>query len=104
MSMTLATSRKRALAGVCAARIAAGTLATPRLSDFAILSDDNGSFVYVIGKDDWVECRGVRTGLVTTGSIAVTEGLNGTEQVIPRAGGFINPADKVKPRRVEQGG
>ncbi|VWX53513.1 efflux RND transporter periplasmic adaptor subunit [Novosphingobium sp. 9U] len=90
--------------GFATARIASGTLVAPRLPESAILSDDKGSFVYIVGKDSRVERRAVRTGLVTAGGIAVVEGLNGTEQVVLRAGGFLNPGDKVKARRVEQGG
>ena len=40
----------------------------------------------------------VKTGLVTAEGIAVTEGLNGTERVVLRAGGFLAPGDKVVPR------
>lgn len=90
--------------GFATARIAAGTLVAPRLPESAILSDEKGSFVYIVNKDSRVERRGVRTGLVTADGIAIVEGLNGTEQVVLRAGGFLNPGDKVKPRRVGQGG
>jgi HlyD family secretion protein len=89
--------------GFASARIASGTLVAPRLPESAILSDDKGSFVYIVNKDGRVERRAVRTGLVTAGGIAVIEGLNGTEQVVLRAGGFLNPGDKVKTRRDEAG-
>jgi RND family efflux transporter MFP subunit len=85
--------------GFATARIASGAVVAPRLPESAILSDDKGSFVYVVNKDGRVERRGVRTGLVTAGGIAIIEGLNGTEQVVLRAGGFLNPGDKVKTRR-----
>lgn len=90
--------------GFATARIASGTLVAPRLPESAILSDDKGSFVYIVNKDGRVERRGVRTGLVTADGIAVTEGLNGTEQVVLRAGGFLNAGDKVKTRRADQAG
>lgn len=85
--------------GFAAARITSGTVVAPRLPESAILSDDKGSFVYIVNKDGKVERRPVRTGLVTADGIAVIEGLNGTEQVVLRAGGFLNPGDKVKTRR-----
>lgn len=85
--------------GFATARIASGAVVAPRLPESAILSDDKGSFVYVVNKDGRVERRAVRTGLVTAGGIAVIEGLNGTEQVVLRAGGFLNAGDKVKTRR-----
>lgn len=90
--------------GFATARIASGTVVAPRLPESAILSDDKGSFVYIVGKDSRVARRAVRTGDVSAAGITVLDGLNGTEQVVLRAGGFLNPGDKVKARRAEQGG
>jgi RND family efflux transporter MFP subunit len=90
--------------GFATARIASGTVVAPRLPESAILSDDKGSYVYVVGKDSRVARRAVRTGEVSAAGIAVIQGLNGTEQVVLRAGGFLNPGDKVKVQRVGQGG
>jgi hypothetical protein len=61
------------------------------------MSDDKGSFVFVVGKDNRVERRGVTTGIVTAEGIAVTSGLTGSERVIERAGQFLNEGDKVNP-------
>ncbi|MET1757157.1 efflux RND transporter periplasmic adaptor subunit [Novosphingobium sp. RD2P27] len=90
--------------GFATARIASGTLVAPRLPESAIMTDEKGSFVYIVNKDGRVERRAVTTGLVTAEGIAITEGLSGTEQVVLRAGGFLNPGDVVKTRRAEQGG
>jgi RND family efflux transporter MFP subunit len=89
--------------GFATARITSGSVIAPRLPESAILSDDKGSFVYVVNKDGRVERRAVRTGLVTASGITIAEGLNGTEQVVLRAGGFLNPGDKVKTRREAAG-
>ena len=89
--------------GFATARIASGTLVAPRLPESAILSDRNGSFVYVVGRDDKVERRAVKTGLVTADGIAVIEGLSGNERVVLRAGGFLSPGDKVKAKPVATG-
>jgi len=89
--------------GFATARIAGGTLVAPRLPESAILSDEKGSFVYVVGRDSKVERRAVKTGLVSSEGIAVIQGLKGTEQVVLRAGGFLSPGDKVKTRRMTQG-
>jgi hypothetical protein len=40
---------------------------------------------------------------VTDSGIAVVAGLNGTERVITRAGGFLNEGDKVNPVVVNRG-
>ena len=90
--------------GFATARIASGTVVAPRLPESAILNDDKGSFVYIVGKDNRVERRAVKTGAVSAEGIAIIDGLSGTEQVVLRAGGFLNPGDKVKPRRVGQDG
>jgi hypothetical protein len=39
----------------------------------------------------------VKVGDVTAAGIVVREGLNGSERVVLRAGGFLNPGDKVRP-------
>ena len=84
--------------GFATATIASGTLVAPLLPESALLSDDKGSYVYIVGNDAKVLRRPVKTGLVTANGIAVTEGLNGTERVVLRAGGFLAPGDKVVPR------
>lgn len=89
--------------GFASAQIARGTIVAPRLPESAIMSDDKGSFVYIVGKGNRVERRNVQTGIVTAEGIAVTAGLNGTERVILRAGGFVNEGDKVNPAVVNGG-
>ena len=86
--------------GFASAVINSGTIVAPMLPESAILNDDKGSYVYVVGKGNKVERRAVKTGLVTENGIAVTEGLSGNELIVRRAGGFLNPGDEVKPRRV----
>jgi HlyD family secretion protein len=83
--------------GFASADIARGAIVAPRLPESAIQSDEQGSYVYVVGRDDRVVRRNVRTGIVTDGGIAIVAGLDGTERVITRAGGFVNEGDKVNP-------
>ena len=83
--------------GFASAEMRSGTVVAPMLPESAILSDDKGSYVYIVGKDDKVERRAVRTGMVTNRGITIAEGLTGTERVVLRAGGFLSPGDKVKP-------
>lgn len=84
--------------GFASAIISAGSVVAPLLPESAILSDEKGRYVYVVGADNKVQRREVKTGLVTAKGVAVTEGLNGTERVVLRAGGFLNPGDSVKPQ------
>ena len=90
--------------GFATATIASGTTTAPVLPESAILSDDEGSYVYVIGNDSTAQRRAIRTGLVTDQGIVVTDGLNGTEQVVLRAGGFLTEGETVKPRKADADG
>jgi multidrug efflux pump subunit AcrA (membrane-fusion protein) len=87
--------------GFASATIRSGTVVAPMLPESAIQNDGEGSFVYIVGKDDKVERRPVKTGMVTAEGIVIAEGLAGTEQVVLRAGGFLAPGDTVKPRLIK---
>lgn len=90
--------------GFASATIVAGSREAPMLPESAIMSDNKSSFVYVVGRDNKVARRDVKTGSVTSTGIAIVEGLNGTEQVVLRAGGFLNPGETVKPHRTRING
>lgn len=85
--------------GFATARINSGSLTAVVLPESAVLADDDGSYVYVVGEDDTAIRRAVTTGMVTRQGIAITDGLSGSEQVVLRAGGFLNPGETIKPRR-----
>lgn len=88
--------------GFATATIKSGTIVAPMLPESAIQSDSEGAFVYIIGEGDKVERRAVETGIVTADGISIASGLEGTERVVLRAGGFLNPGEVVKP--VKAGG
>jgi RND family efflux transporter MFP subunit len=83
--------------GFATATIKSGTVIAPVLPESAILSDNKGSFVYIVGPGNKALRRDVKTGGVTAAGIAVTEGLSGSERVVLRAGGFLQPGELVKP-------
>jgi RND family efflux transporter MFP subunit len=83
--------------GFASAVIEGGTVVAPRLPESAIMSDSQGSYVYVVGQGNKIERRAVKTGTVTDEGTAIVSGLRGTERVVLRAGGFLNPGDKVRP-------
>ena len=85
--------------GFAAAQIVGGTSQVPLLPDSAIQSDERGSFVYVVDKDDKVQRRGVVLGQVSDAGVAIASGLNGTERVVRSAGGFLSPGQKINPVR-----
>lgn len=90
--------------GFASATIGSGTIVAPMLPESAILSDDEGSFVYVVDGENKAQRRAVRTGMVTDGGIAIVSGLNGTEQVVLRAGGFLTEGETVQPQKAAADG
>lgn len=84
--------------GFATARLSSGSFTATVLPESAVLADSQGSFVYVVGKDNKAVRRGVTTGAVTKQGIAITAGLSGTEQVVLRAGGFLSPGETVNPQ------
>lgn len=88
--------------GFASATIAAGAVVAPKLPDSAILSDGKGSYVYVVGKDNKAQRRDVKTGMVSDAGIAIVSGLDGSERVVIRSGGFLSPGETVNPKLVKQ--
>jgi RND family efflux transporter MFP subunit len=83
--------------GFATATLRSGTTTAPVLPESAILSDANGAYVFVVGADNKVERRAITIGDVTAAGIAVLKGLTGNERIVLRAGGFLNPGDKILP-------
>ena len=83
--------------GFASAEIKSGFIIAPMLPESAIQSDNKGSYVYVVGQDNKVQRRDIKLGLVTNHGIAIVAGLNGSERVVLRAGGFLSPGESIKP-------
>jgi HlyD family secretion protein len=89
--------------GFASAQIAMDQVSASVLPESAVQSDNQGAYVYVVGKDNKIERRNVTTGAVTAGGLAITKGLNGKERVVLFAGGFLNPGETVKPKLQSSG-
>ena len=85
--------------GFASARINSGAVVAPRLPESAIMSDAQGSYVYIVDTDNKIVRRPVRLGMVSDEGIAIAEGLDGTEPVVARAGGFLTEGETVRPVR-----
>ena len=85
--------------GFAEARISGGTTAAPLLPQSAVLSDDRGNYVYVINAKSEVERRDIKIGTVGDNGVTIAAGLSGNEAVVLSAGPFLNPGQKVKPKR-----
>ncbi len=90
--------------GFATARIASGTLVAPVLPESAVLSDREGSYVYIVDADNKAQRRAVTTGSVTRSGIVITEGLTGRERVVLRAGGFLTAGETVNPQLADNNG
>ena len=85
--------------GFAEARIGAGATSAPLLPQSAVLSDDSGNYVYIINAKNEVERRNIKIGTVDQAGVTIAEGLSGNEAVVLSAGPFLNPGQKVNPRR-----
>ncbi len=81
--------------GFANAEIVAGSIVAPMLPESAVLADNNGSYVFIVGADNKVARRAVKTGMLTDAGVAITEGLTGSERVVLRAGAFLTPGESV---------
>ena len=64
-----------------------------------MLSDEKGNYVYVVNARNEVERRNVRVGAVDENGVTIAEGLTGQESVVLSAGPFLNPGQKIAPKR-----
>ena len=85
--------------GFAEAQIRSGGVDAPLLPQSAVSSDEKGNYVYVIGPGDTVVRRDVTIGSVDQRGVAIVSGLSGQEAVVLSAGAFLNPGQKVLPRR-----
>jgi HlyD family secretion protein len=84
--------------GFASVEIKAGASTAPVLPESAVQTGREGSFVYVVGRDNKVKQRPVKVGSVTPKGLTIAEGLDGTERVVIYAGGFLNPDELVNPK------
>jgi len=78
------------------ATMAVGAATRPVLPQSAVMVDDAGSFVYVVGGNGKVARRNVKVGSVSAQGMSITAGLTGTEQVVETAGAFLSPGEVVR--------
>lgn len=85
--------------GFAAVEIRAGSMTAPLLPESAVLTDDNGTYVMIVGAGNKVERRAVRIATVTDNGVVVAEGLSGNERVVESAGQFLNAGERIRPER-----
>ena len=87
--------------GFASIALDSGSVVAPELPESAIMSDEAGSYVYIVDADNRVRRRDVRLGQIGEDGIAVAEGLAGSERIVLRAGGFLSEGEEVRPVRPE---
>ncbi len=85
--------------GFAEVSIAAGATTAPMLPQSAVLSDEKGNYVLIVGARGLVERRDIKVGTITDSGVTIAAGLSGQEAVIQSAGPFLNPGQKVAPVR-----
>lgn len=85
--------------GFADAKISAGQTTAPLLPQSAVLSDDKGNYVYIVDGQNKVVRRDVKIGTVNEAGVTIASGLSGQETVVLSAGPFLNPGQKVTPKR-----
>jgi RND family efflux transporter MFP subunit len=85
--------------GFAEARITAGGTTAPMLPQSAVLSDQKGNYVYIVNAKDEVERRDITIGTVDDDGVTIAQGLSGNEPVVLSAGPFLNPGQKIHPKR-----
>ena len=85
--------------GFAEAKITSGTTSAPLLPQSAVLSDDKGNYVYIVNAKNEVERRNIQIGSVNDNGVTIGTGLSGNESVVVSAGPFLNPGQKVNPKR-----
>ncbi|HEX8757718.1 MAG TPA: efflux RND transporter periplasmic adaptor subunit [Steroidobacteraceae bacterium] len=73
----------------------------PVLPQTAVMADNSGSYVYVVGRDGEVQRRTVEVGGVVPAGVVIADGLSGRERVVSMDSGFLHGGEKV---RVASGG
>ena len=63
----------------------------------AVQVDGEGSYVLIVGKDNIVARRAIKTGTVSDAGVSINSGLSGDERVVLNAAAFLRPGDKITP-------
>jgi len=65
------------------------------LPQTAVLSDEHGNYVLVVGSDNKLERRAVTVGGARSEGLLVRQGLDGSERVVAIAGAFLRTGETV---------
>lgn len=67
------------------------------LPQTAVLSDDKGSYVFIVNAENKVERRSVRVSGMVQNGVTIAEGVGAQDRVVATAGAFLQQGELVKP-------
>jgi HlyD family secretion protein len=73
------------------------------LPQTAVLSDEKGSYVYIVNAENKVERRSVRVSGIVANGVTISDGVGAKDQVVATAGGFLQQGEVVRPVLQESG-
>ncbi len=76
--------------------VAVGNAQRPVVPQTAVLTDTQGSYVFVVNGQDHAERRAVRVADTSDAGVVIGSGLTGSERVVVTAGGFLHDGEVVK--------
>jgi len=74
------------------------------LPQTAVLTDDKGSYVLIVGADNKIQRRAVHVSGIVPNGVTIAESLGADTQVVKMAGAFLQVGESVKPMRVAGSG
>jgi HlyD family secretion protein len=66
------------------------------LPETAVLTDENGTYVLIVGKDNKVMRRAVKIAGTRSDGLLVDDGLDGSERIVAIAGAFLRSGETVR--------
>jgi HlyD family secretion protein len=67
----------------------------PLLPETAVMSDEQGAYVYIVDGQGRIERRSVRFSDTDPRGIVIESGLSGEERVVTTAAAFLRPGERV---------
>jgi RND family efflux transporter MFP subunit len=74
------------------------------LPQTAVLTDDKGSYVLIVGADNKIQRRAVHVSGIVPNGVTIAESLGADTQVVKMAGAFLQVGESVKTMRVAGSG
>jgi RND family efflux transporter MFP subunit len=68
----------------------------PVVPQTAVLTDVNGSYVFIVNAQGRAERRAVRVADTTDAGVVIASGISGNERVVTTAAGFLHDGEEVK--------